>query len=414
MDVLLEVFAVDALDQLGRTPLMHATFAKSAEAMVWLVHRKAALETADSQGLTALHVAAAAGSASLCALLLWLEAPLGKRDLQGRTALGCAVAADHLEVVEQMVLGHHAEGSELLATSGAGSGWVRRCLEHKVGCHELLPSEKIFSSWGPPEPWSCCRKRPEQVQAHPREACVLCGLLALIAAWSMSFSGDADDCRLLCFIAFSCTLIGSCCFFTAVCRSPGACQLSRAEWRRGYEEALRHAAAITWTSPEEAFNWWGTKGTVIHELQMLGPERSKFCTARRQCVPMFDHYCAFLRNSVGPGNYGAFFGCVSSAFLCCVSLVLAAAQQGRTGILCFFAMVALLLGAVLLFHLALAAFALTTWEMLQISRGRPLPYLLDEKGEYRNPYDRGFLRNLKARVFGELQTGLEDLNALSV
>ncbi|CAL1146233.1 unnamed protein product [Cladocopium goreaui] len=44
MDVLLEVFAVDALDQLGRTPLMHATFAKSAEAMVWLVHRKAALE----------------------------------------------------------------------------------------------------------------------------------------------------------------------------------------------------------------------------------------------------------------------------------------------------------------------------------------------------------------------------------
>jgi len=38
-------------------------------------------------------------------------------------------------------------------------------------------------------------------------------------------------------------LPGSCCFFTAVCRSPGAClvQLGRAE-RRRYEEALRHAA----------------------------------------------------------------------------------------------------------------------------------------------------------------------------
>lgn len=36
---------MDVLDQLGRTPLMHATFAKSGEAMVWLVHRKAALET---------------------------------------------------------------------------------------------------------------------------------------------------------------------------------------------------------------------------------------------------------------------------------------------------------------------------------------------------------------------------------
>ena len=32
-------------------------------------------------------------------------------------------------------------------------------------------------------------------QAHPREACVLCGLLALIAAWSMSFSGAAERFR---------------------------------------------------------------------------------------------------------------------------------------------------------------------------------------------------------------------------
>ena len=40
-----QVFPVDAVDALGRTPLMHATFAKSAEAVVWLVHRKAALKT---------------------------------------------------------------------------------------------------------------------------------------------------------------------------------------------------------------------------------------------------------------------------------------------------------------------------------------------------------------------------------
>ena len=32
-------------------------------------------------------------------------------------------------------------------------------------------------------------------QAHPREACVLCGLLALFAAWSMSSSGAVERFR---------------------------------------------------------------------------------------------------------------------------------------------------------------------------------------------------------------------------
>eukprot|EP00435_Cladocopium_sp_Y103_P000236 s1557_g1.t1 len=150
---------------------------------------------------------------------------------------------------------------------------------------------------------------------------------------------------------------------------------------------------------------------------MLGPERSKFCTARRQCVPMFDHYCAFLRalalavmqvplrNSVGPGNYGAFFGCVSCALLCCVSLVLAAAQEGRTGILCFFATVSLPLGAVLLFHLALAAFALTTWEMLQISRGRPLKWGTEDFCDAW-AFDRGYpVAEQFALVHSILQSG---------
>ena len=40
-----QIFPVDALDPLQRTPLMHASFAKSAEAVVWLVQRKANVET---------------------------------------------------------------------------------------------------------------------------------------------------------------------------------------------------------------------------------------------------------------------------------------------------------------------------------------------------------------------------------
>ena len=83
---------------------------------------------------------------------------------------------------------------------------------------------------------------------------------------------------------------------------------------------------------------------MLHELHMVGPERSKFCalslravvrwlrgSARRQCVPVFDHYCAFLRSSVGQGNYGAFFGCVLLSLTTCSCLVAAAYRLDYPG-----------------------------------------------------------------------------------
>ena len=57
----------------------------------------------------------------------------------------------------------------------------------------------------------------------------------------------------------------------------------------------------------------------------------------------------------------------------------------------FYAILMVPLALVLLLHLALNSFGITTWEMMQMRRGRPVPYLLDEKGGFRNPYDRGFL-----------------------
>lgn len=40
-----QALGLEPLDSLGRTPLMHATFTRSAEAVVWLARRQAALET---------------------------------------------------------------------------------------------------------------------------------------------------------------------------------------------------------------------------------------------------------------------------------------------------------------------------------------------------------------------------------
>lgn len=191
-------------------------------------------------------------------------------------------------------------------------------------------------------------------------------------------------------------------------RCPGSVTPSP-ERRARYRQALDHAAAVQAADPDSSeFCWWGTRAPMHHELEMLGPERSKYCTATRQCVPIFDHYCAFLRNSIGPGNYAAFFAAMLCAATTCLALAWAFWRVPAwhpwlcEGAAFFFALVALPLLGMLGFQCALASYGLTTWEMLQMVKGRPVPYLLDAKGEYCNPYHRGFLRNLLVRLCGDL------------
>eukprot|EP00408_Alexandrium_pacificum_P013458 CAMPEP_0171222310 /NCGR_PEP_ID=MMETSP0790-20130122/35198_1 /TAXON_ID=2925 /ORGANISM="Alexandrium catenella, Strain OF101" /LENGTH=193 /DNA_ID=CAMNT_0011688253 /DNA_START=19 /DNA_END=598 /DNA_ORIENTATION=- len=148
----------------------------------------------------------------------------------------------------------------------------------------------------------------------------------------------------------------------------------------------------------KAGNWWGERAPVIHQLSIVGPERSKYCKATRQCIPLFDHYCAFLRNPVGQDNYAAFISTIVWSAVSCVCLAQAAAIlfYGCLGgsIIWFAVGTALYFGffacswmMLLTYHLYLAYEGLTTWEMLQFSRKEPPAYLLDADGVYSNPYD---------------------------
>ncbi|CAJ1423717.1 unnamed protein product, partial [Effrenium voratum] len=99
MDVLISRGAqLEELDLLGRTPLIHATVFRAAEAVVWLAHKGAKLACgaqscgwglhADQDGRTALHWAVRS-SAPLTALLATVGAPLDVLDLEGCSPLGC-------------------------------------------------------------------------------------------------------------------------------------------------------------------------------------------------------------------------------------------------------------------------------------------------------------------------------------
>ncbi|CAJ1445545.1 unnamed protein product [Effrenium voratum] len=333
MDVLISRGAqLEELDLLGRTPLIHATVFRAAEAVVWLAHKGAKLAHADQDGRTALHWAVRS-SAPLTALLATVGAPLDVLDLEGCSPLGTAVELERLEVVEQLVLSGRAdrvmrEAALARLRPGPCSSWLRRCLEQQVGCHAALQEHCFLSCQAFPESRGC--RGPEQIQAEPREFCWACAVLALGSAVFMLAKNDGSvreidgPSQLLCAMVVPLTWAGALCFLAGARLPPGSVPATEARARR-YKHVLQHAAAVKADDPDPGdFNWWGTKAQVVHELEMLGPERSKFCTATRQCVPMFDHYCAFLRNSVGPGNYAAFISCVCCAFIVCVALSISA------------------------------------------------------------------------------------------
>merc|ERR1712032_431246 len=100
-------------------------------------------------------------------------------------------------------------------------------------------------------------------------------------------------------------VLGFVCFFKASGMSPGRVDSQSSRCRERYKAALRRAA-MTEEHDTRTVNWWGERAPVIHQLQIVGPPRSKYCKALRECVPIFDHYCDFLRNSVGANSYPLF------------------------------------------------------------------------------------------------------------
>lgn len=141
---------------------------------------------------------------------------------------------------------------------------------------------------------------------------------------------------------------------------------------------------------------------------MVGPPRSKYCSATRRCVPVFDHYCTFLRNVVGQDNYAFFGGTVISATVACGCLSSIGASLLRAGhstianfcVTVWFGMFALAGSLLCSLHLFLACRGLTMNELIQISEGRMPAYLIDAKdGTYSNPYNNGCFSNLRSRLF---------------
>jgi len=214
------------------------------------------------------------------------------------------------------------------------------------------------------------------------------------------------------------TMVASACWFLAACGSPGSIDPTQPALKLKYDSALVRAAAVTAADAgKRGVNWWDETGTIIHQLRIVGPERSRYCTATRRCIPVFDHYCVFLRAPVGRDNFAAFFATLVLVVIALTCLLCAAIFELTSWrrfwpvsvlvILYFGPFVCMWSGRIAGDLLQIMA-GLTSYELIQMKRQCPAHLVDKNTGEFSNPYNKGFVQNLRARLCPRREAGSEN------
>jgi len=164
--------------------------------------------------------------------------------------------------------------------------------------------------------------------------------------------------------------------------------------RKAYEDALQVAA-------EGSLSDASSMPALCHTCRIVKPLRSKHCSTLKRCVPMFDHYCPYIGNTIGGGNYVYFVRFIFFGFVNVGLSVVGALQflfsvnMRSAGMWMYlFDYSAVLLMAVLMnqFHLSLILRNLTTNEDMNKQR---YSYLRDDMNKYHNPFSNGLWGNVR-------------------
>ena len=105
----------------------------------------------------------------------------------------------------------------------------------------------------------------------------------------MMAGGDHDGDKIYCLVADGVARE------VVLCVNPVEPATYAARDERG-DDALQAAADGTYTDASQM-------PALCHTCRIVKPMRSKHCTIAKRCVPMFDHYCPYINNTIGGGNY---------------------------------------------------------------------------------------------------------------
>mmetsp|Transcript_12003 Transcript_12003/g.25830 ORF Transcript_12003/g.25830 Transcript_12003/m.25830 type:complete len:847 (+) Transcript_12003:89-2629(+) len=169
------------------------------------------------------------------------------------------------------------------------------------------------------------------------------------------------------------------------------------ELRRQYDEIIE-SYSHTFPSQEK-------RVPLCHTCRIVKPLRSKHCRVARRCVLMFDHHCPFVGTTIGLYNYIYFYLFLASfcfmdgGFITAWITFMKRSKEFPKGaflIGAYFAMYLIPVGFMAFYHTTLMLNNISTNEQMNARKYR---YLWDESGRFRNPFNRGKIRNVLQRCW---------------
>ncbi|KAL3879254.1 hypothetical protein ACJMK2_031558 [Sinanodonta woodiana] len=392
VDILLQAgVPLDCTDGKGCTPLIVAAQYGQTMLAGYLMGKGARLQMVDKDGDNALHWAAFKGFSELMRLLIYSGFNPRQKDNFGQTPLHLACINGNLTAVKELC---EQDGVDInLADKNGKTPLMLATGRKHLDVIAFLKSEmKYRTSFLPRiDFWSIVFGPPGN---HKGPILfffvnVLCWGYPMYAFKCFPYTWN--DLMVAHVLFFIMNFIMWVCLFHASTTDPGYLPRNIPE----YDLAIKQVAHFDeWKQGDNPLS------RLCHTCRTVKTVRSKHCKICNRCVKVFDHHCPYIYNCVGYNNRHWFFGFV----ICVLSLVFLAdyfcyrllSEFGWDWLLVIGAVEACVLSALLtglttlmVFHVA---FNITVNER---SNHRRYGYLKDGKGDFYNPFDRGFVNNVK-------------------
>mmetsp|Transcript_27858 Transcript_27858/g.49788 ORF Transcript_27858/g.49788 Transcript_27858/m.49788 type:complete len:578 (-) Transcript_27858:67-1800(-) len=382
----------------------------------------AQFDRTDKDGRTPLHWAAYKGFGDAIRLLVYMDASIDRKDKEGCTPLHWAAIVGNGEAATLLLQGG---SSELLAHRDVTGSTPAELAQEKG--HKLL--SMYLNEWRnrQDDASMCGKKGPLQalvgIQLCPVTWGLIVGQMSMFVFHIVNtpaFPRVTANMALLAYMTLLLAALGLYFLYKTTVADPGFLQKGDTSVGKGHvvdvpSQGTVNDATSIYSSPAlRAGNW----SQLCVTCKIVRPLRAKHCSVTDRCVENFDHYCPWVGNCVGKGNRHYFFTFLAlecSAII--VSLVVACTRvhsqslhplhwriPGIHWVIAFLVVDVFLLisvGALAVSQAAQIARNVTTNELANWHRYK---YLIRKDGAFRNPFDRGLLKNC-------LEVLLPDVNA---
>lgn len=435
----------EAKDNSGCTPLLIAAQYGQVEVVAYLLKQNANIRATDTSHDTALHWAAYKGSIEIVGLLTYYnQLSFATQDTYGQTPLHLAALRGHTSVVRYILqqLDRSTNKSErgvlfvkdknertpldlaihknrpnvevvlkeaMTKVENPGGHFIRNTLWHNL---KEVVSPRSWKVWMGLSPRGVDETdTPTKFPFYFVVANLIMHFILMVTFIAPFFNSgigllwDKSGWLMLNFLLIFLVWYS---FVKTVKTSPGYLDESLPDigkWRKLYDETLDAYADENFNKDQEM------PFQLCHTCHVARPHRSKHCRVSRKCILLFDHFCPFVDNTVGLYNYKYFYMFLLTMVLAeiawFVALIMYTSRYKSAHgsvhwlVLCLGIEICIIffpVAGLLIYHTQLCFANLSTNEHMNLRKYKYLYPMINNKRQYRNPWDKGYVGNFMDRM----------------